>query len=153
VSVIPQTSFPIIVTTLLLATATAADGQQPAPLATGDLRVSGVAVDDDSGVVRRRLGAPMSVDTSGWHYPDLQVFLKAGKVAILSITGPSRATRRGLRVGDSATRAQTLYRPCYADSLIIQVCYNTDDFDERAVTAALRSGHVSRINVGRIIEP
>jgi len=153
VSVIPQTSFPITVTVLLLATATATAAQQPAPLASSDLLVAGVAVDDDSSSVRRRLGAPVSIDSSGWHYPDLQVFLKAGKVAILSITGPSRATRRGLRLGDPATRALTLYRPCYADSLMVQVCYNTNDFDERAVTAALRRGRVSRINVGRIIEP
>ena len=149
-SVIPQASFSLLITPLLLTIATA---QQPAPLVTGDLRVSGVAVDDDSGSVRRRLGVPVSVDSSGWHYSDLQVFLKASKVAIISITGPSRATRRGLRVGDPAKRASALYRPCYADSLIVQICYNPSDFDERAVTVAVSGGRVSRINIGRIIEP
>ena len=150
---LPKPSFSLVVTPLLVTIAAAATAQQPAPLVTGDLRVSGVAVDDDSGSVRRRLGRLAIVDSSGLHYPDLQIFLKAGKVAILSITGPSRATRRGLRVGDLAMRARTLYRSCYADSLIVQICYNATDFDERAVTVALTGGRVSRINVGRIIEP
>jgi hypothetical protein len=35
----------------------------------------------------------------------------------------------------------------------VQICYNPDDFDERAVTVALAGGHVTRINIGRIIEP
>ncbi len=150
---IPQTSFAPVLAPLVFALATAATAQQPAPLAPGDLRVSGVAVDDDSASVRRRLGTPVSVDSTGWRYPDLQVLLKAGKVTILSITGRSRATRRGLRVGDPARRASTLYRPCYADSLLVQICYNTSDFDERAVIASLSGGRVSRISVGRIIEP
>jgi len=153
VSVIPRALFSLVVAPLLVTTAAAVTAQQPASLVTGDLRVSGVAVDDDSGSVRRRLGRPVSVDSSRWHYPDLEIFLKAGKVAILSITGPSRATRRGLRVGDFAMRARTLYRPCYADSLMVQICYKATDFDERAVTVALTGGRVSRINVGRIIEP
>ena len=152
-SVIPKASFSLVVTPLLLTIAAAATAQQPAPLVTRDLRVSGVSIDDDSGSVRQRLGSPVSVDSSGWHYRDLEIFLKSGKVAILSITGPSRATRGGLRVGDFAVRARTLYRPCYADSLMVQICYKATDFDERAVTVALTGGRVSRINVGRIIEP
>jgi hypothetical protein len=56
-------------------------------------------------------------------------------------------------VGDPARRATVLYRPCYADSLIVQICYNRSDFDERAVTVTFKGGRVNRINVGRIIEP
>jgi len=127
--------------------------QDPAPLRMLDLRVAGVGVDDDSGLVRRQLGAPLSTDSTGWHYADLRVFFKDGKVAILSIVGRSRATVRGLKVGDTARRVATLYRPCYADSLLVQVCFNPQDFDERAVIATLSRGRVSRISIGRIIEP
>src|SRR5205823_13603412 len=144
-------SFSLVVTPLLVTIAAAATAQQPAPLVTGDLRVSGVAVDDDSGSVRRRLGRPASVDSSGLHYPDLQIFLKAGKVAILSITGPSRATRRGLRVGDAVDGAARLYRTCHADSTLVQICYNAPRFDERVVLVAVGDGRVSRIDIGRII--
>jgi hypothetical protein len=129
-----------------------ATAQEAKPLVAADLTVSGVAVGDDSASVRRRLGPPVSVDSALLHYADLDIVLKHGKVAILSITGPSRATRRGLRVGDAASRAAHLYRPCYADSTLVQVCYS-EDFDERAVIVALASGRVTRINFGRIIEP
>ena len=149
----PRASVVLVVTSLVFARVTVVIGQLPARLGPADLRVSGIAVDDDSASVRRRLGAPVSVDSSVWQYHDLQIFFKGGKVAILSLTGRSRATRRGLRVGDPRTRASALYRPCYVDSLLVQICYNPNDFDERAVTASLSRGRIERINVGRIIEP
>jgi hypothetical protein len=45
-----------------------------------------------------------------WHYPDLVLALRYG-VYILSIrlTGPTHATRRGLRVGDTRERVRALY--------------------------------------------
>jgi hypothetical protein len=143
----------VILMPALLALASALHGQEPKPLKQADLSVSGIAVDDDSATVRRHLGAPASIDSSGWHYRDLDLSLADGKVAILSIRGPSRPTHRGLRVGDAATRAVSLYRPCFADSTIVQVCYNPDDFDERAVIVLLADGRVTMINIGRIIEP
>src|SRR6266853_6137122 len=114
----------LVLTPLVLTLATAATAQQPAPLVPRDLHVSGVAVGEDSSSVRRRLGTPVGVDSTTWHYSDLDVIFKAGKVTILSITGGSRATRRGLRVGDPARRVSTLYRPCCADSLLVQICYD-----------------------------
>src|SRR5213080_1249200 len=86
-------TLPAFLVALVVSATTA---QRAEPLVLADLRVSGVAVDDDSTSVRRRLGTPVGVDANALHYPDLDVVLKDGKVAILSITGPSRATRRGL---------------------------------------------------------
>jgi len=138
---------PLLVTLV----AFAATAQRVEPLVLADLRVSGVAVDDDSASVRRRLDTPVRVDANVLHYPDLDVVLKDGKVAILSITGPSRATRRGLRVGVAAEAAARLYRPCHADSTLVQICYNAPRFDERVVLVAVGDGRVSRIDIGRII--
>ena len=138
---------PLLVTLV----AFAATAQRVEPLVLADLRVSGVAVDDDSASVRRRLGTPVRVDANVLHYPDLDVVLKDGKVAILSITGPSRATRRGLQVGAAAEVAARLYRPCHADSTLVQICYNAPRFDERVVLVAVGDGRVSRIDIGRII--
>ena len=139
---------PVLLVTLVAFAATA---QRVEPLVLADLRVSRVAVDDDSASVRRRLGTPVGVDANALHYPDLDVVLKDGKVAILSITGPSRATRRGLRVGVAAEAATRLYRPCHGDSTLVQICYNAPRFDERVVLVAVADGHVSRIDIGRII--
>lgn len=127
--------------------------QQPKPLRGSDLRISGVAVDDDSGMVRKRLGSPIAQDSNRWTYPDLVVSLANGKVSVLSLTGRSRRTARGLAVGDSANQVSKLYHPCFSDTLLAQVCYKVDDFDERAVIAELAAGRVRQINVGRIIEP
>ncbi len=136
---------------LVTLVAFAATAQRPEPLVLADLRVSGVAVDDDSTSVRRRLGAPVSVDANVFHYRDLDILLKEGRVAILTITGPSRATRRGLRVGDAADDAARRYRPCHADSTLIQICYDPRSFDERVILVAVTRGRVSRIDIGRII--
>ena len=138
---------PLLVTLV----AFAATAQRVEPLVLADLRVSGVAVDDDSASVRRRLDTPVRVDANVLHYPDLDVVLKDGKVAILSITGPSRATRRGLRVGVAAEAAARLYRPCHADSTLVQICYNAPRFDERVLLVVVADGRVSRIDIGRII--
>src|SRR5436190_16607677 len=74
---------------LVTLVAFAATAQSPEPLVLADLRVSGVAVDDDSTSVRQRLGAPISVDANVFHYRDLDILLKEDRVAILTITGPS----------------------------------------------------------------
>jgi len=141
-------TLPAFLVALVVSATTA---QRAEPLVLADLRVSGVAVDDDSTSVRRRLGAPVRVDANVLHYPDLDVVLKDGNVAILSLIGPSRPTRRGLRVGDAANRAARLYRPCHADSTVVQICYNTRSFDERVVLVAVIDRRVSQIDIGRII--
>jgi hypothetical protein len=118
-----------------------------------DLAVATIAIDDDSASVRTRLGPPLALDSAGYHYRDLGVFIKHSKVAIISLTGPSLTTARGLRVGDPASRTTELYHPCLANASLVQVCYNADSFDERAITVELNNGVVKRINIGRIVEP
>ncbi len=66
---------PALLVTLVVFAATA---QRVEPLVLADLRVSGVAVDDDSASVRRRLDTPVRVDANVLHYPDLDVVLKDG---------------------------------------------------------------------------
>ena len=128
-------------------------GPEPAQLRVADLAVGTIRVDEDSGSVRLRLGPPTAIDSTVWRYPGLQVYLKNGKVAIIALTDSLYATARGLRVGDNLGRVRSLYRSCYANSLLYQVCWPTEDFDERAITIELRRGRVVRINVGRILEP
>jgi hypothetical protein len=71
---------------------------------------------------------------------------------VLSITGRSRATARGLTVGDPVALATRLYDPCFADTTLVQICYSSD-FDDRAVIAQAAGGRITRVNVGRILEP
>src|SRR5437762_14077606 len=139
---------PVLLVTLVAFAATA---QRVERVVAADLRVSGVAVDGASASVRRRLGTPVRVDANVLHYPDLDVVVKDGKVAILSLTGPSRATRRGLRVGGAADGPARLYRTCHADSTLVQICYNAPRFDQRVVLVAAGGGRVRRLDIGRII--
>src|SRR5207247_9281287 len=82
---------PLLVTLVVFA----ATAQRVEPLVLADLRVSGLAVDDDSAPVHRRLGTPLNVDASVLHYPGLDIALTDGRAAIRSITRPSRAPRCG----------------------------------------------------------
>ncbi len=93
------------------------------PLDTSDFTVASVSIYQDSGDVRRRVGAPDSVfvedNTFGggsflkWVYADLRFFFVPTDTGatLLGITlRTSRvATHRGLRVGDPADRVRLLY--------------------------------------------
>lgn len=125
----------------------------PSPLVVEDLRVADLTVEADSAVVRRRLGAPLATSAYGWTYRDLVLTFDAGRVAGFTLTGPAWRTARGLRVGDSRRRALTLYAPCYTDATLVQVCYDRNDFDERAVVITLAKDRVQSITVGRLLEP
>jgi hypothetical protein len=140
---------------LLLGSTQACAGRPaaPDPLGLADLRVADLAVDAESAAVRARLGAPVTTSATSWTYRDLVLTFEAGRVAGLTLTGPAWRTTRGLRVGDSRARALGLYAPCYADSTLVQVCYMRNDFDERAVIIALADDRVTRITVGRLLEP
>jgi len=138
---------------LLLVISCRSPAREAGPLTMADLSVAGISIDEDSGSVLRALGTPISRDSTIWRYADLQVVFGKGKVTILSILGPTRQTQRGLRVGDGADKARQLYLACYTDSVLVQVCFNRDDFDARAVIAQLHGERVKRIDVGRIIEP
>jgi hypothetical protein len=127
--------------------------QGPTPLGARDLTVASVVVDSDTATVLESLGRPPRTDSTGWHYGDLHVFFRDGRVAIVSLTGAAHATARGLRVGDPVERVRQLYRSCFDDATLYQICWPAEDFDERAITISLRAGRVHRINVGRIMRP
>jgi len=102
---------PALLVTLVVFAATA---QRVEPLVLADLRVSGVAVDDDSASVRRRLDTPVRVDANVLHYPDLDVVLKDGKVAILSDywAVPCHSARIAGGRGSRGRRAPLSPMPC-----------------------------------------
>jgi hypothetical protein len=127
--------------------------REPQPLSPADLTVSGVAIDDDTTSLRNRLGAPSAIDSVTWHYDGLGVVVSDGRVAILFLEDSTRWTARGLRVGDAATRFTQLYTPCFIDETFAQVCYPTEDFDERLLTARFANGRIVRLAMGRIAEP
>ena len=54
-------------------------------------------------------------------------------------------------MGVAAEAAARLYRPCHADSKLVQICYNAPRFDERVLLVVVADGRVSRIDIGRII--
>lgn len=129
----------------------------PAALGPSDLRIGKVGVDDDSATMLRVLGEPLGIDSGWFLYKDLRVLLNRGKVAILSIRGRSRATSRGLTVGDRLERIERLYQECFGGDVtygLAQVCYNIIGFDERAIVVRwIPPGRISRIDVGRILQP
>ena len=149
---IPRTSS-FLVLALAAGPPAALQAQRPDALRASDLQVGPVAIDDDSAHVVHELGLPSSVDSSGFHYRDQVIWFHEGKVAIVTLTGSSLATPRGLRVGDSGREAARLYRPCYSDDRMLQICYRESEFDERAVIVHLEDGQVSRISLGRILDP
>jgi len=124
-----------------------------APLSSADLALSGIAVDTDTTVLLRAAGPPATRDSLVWTYEPFAVALKQGKVAIVSADAPGARTVRGLSVGDSISKVRELYRACYENDTLYQVCWTVDGFDERAVVIALARGRVTRISVGRILEP
>jgi len=105
--------------------------QGPASLTDKDLGIAGLSMNSDSAQARRVLGAPQSVrhhDYHGndevlhladWAYSGLTLsFYENGKFYSATIRGRSRATVRGLRVGDSVKRLTALYgSPISMDSL------------------------------------
>jgi len=104
---------------LLLPPSAAVRAQTPPPLSSRDFSVAGIRDGMDSAAVRRRLGVPDSITLldnpwkppdkiAAWYYRDLRIAL-TDKVIGVMMYGPSVATRRGLRVGDTGKRVETLY--------------------------------------------
>jgi hypothetical protein len=96
-------------------------GSPGTPLTPADFVVVGLHAEMDSAAVATLLGMPDSDTASddfrdpgaklvAWHYRDLTVILGShNSLGGVAITGPSIATARGLRVGDTRERARVLY--------------------------------------------
>ena len=131
----------------------APEGAGPARIGGSDLVVAGVAYKDDSGAVRRRLGAPDSLAEEVWYYRDLTVYFRKTKVEQILLSTPKYATARGLRVGDEVSRAADLYGgPCASDALIY--CHPADDdvFDERGMIVEHDGPRITGIRIGAVQE-
>ena len=94
--------------------------QSPAPLSRSDFVLRGLTYGTDPQTVRNTLGLPDSTRAGRpdegdcwyhWFYRDLTVNFPSehGPVLDFNLTGPSKTTRRGLRIGDRAERVQLLY--------------------------------------------
>ena len=119
-----------------------------------DLAVSGIPYFADTAFVRRALGSPVSTDSITWGYADLQLTIASGRVIRFWLSGASRATHRGLRVGDPSSRVAELYkRSCFENPEVIQFCWRVDDFDRRGVVVQLNNGRVVGIVVGHAFDP
>jgi hypothetical protein len=119
-----------------------------------DLTVAGIPYLADTALVRRALGAPLSTDSITWAYADLQLTIDSGRVIRFWLKGASRATHRGLRVGDASARVAKLYeRSCFESANVIQLCWRVDEFDSRGVVVQLNHGRVVGILVGHTFDP
>ena len=139
--------------------------QAPSKLTSADFALSGIPDRADTSIVHRVLGLPDSIadgdDPShaepipGWWYRDLRVVLLAGReLHGWWITGQSRATARGLRVGASRAQVQRLYgRPtnAYADSIMVY-CEPHGGTVPRCMYVWLQRNRVQSIYIGRSVD-
>lgn len=135
-----------------------------AKISMGDLEVADVAQAATADDIKRLLGAPVSHRTvpnvpqapSGysWNYKDLEFTFDAqGHRLMAVLTGPSRSTRRGLRVGQTAKQALALYgRPVYQDETHLLWQVAEDEDETLGMTIILDRGRVTTILLGEVIE-
>jgi hypothetical protein len=139
--------------------------QTAKPLSSRDLSLAAMPDRADSSVVRRVLGTPDSIangdDPSeaapipAWWYQDLEViFLHGHELHGWWLTGPSRTTARGLRVGASRAVVRRLYGAptnAYGDSILVY-CEPHRPPLPRCMSLWLAGGRVQRIYIGRSID-
>jgi hypothetical protein len=153
---------------LLLALSLPACGRnQPQPpaattLDSADFVVADVRIGATQAQVRQVLGTADSSqaisdkqrgDAPQWFYDGLAVLFSPydSLVAGIDLMGPRIATRRGLRVGDAATRVAELYgAQAPADSASFQ--FEDPAQPGRAVIVLVRRGRVWRIYTGLIFD-
>ena len=128
-----------------------------------DFKVAGLVEGMPSARVRALLGAPQSVAGSGdfrdkesklvsWRYRDLTVLLgSSDEVRGAWINGPSLATKRGLRVGDSRERVGQLYgMPAAGDDKMVE--YADPNERSHVIRVVLRRERVETIFVGWVLD-
>ena len=140
--------------------------QTPPRLTAADLLLPGVPDRADTSAVHRVLGPPDSIakgddpsQASGelptWWYRDLRVVFADGReLHGWWLTGPSRSTTRGLRVGAPRAEVQNLYgRPTnsYGDSVLVY-CEPHGGSVPRCMYISIARGHVRDIYIGRNID-
>ena len=142
---------------------TAGASGQVAPITERDYFLPDLAENLDSSEVRRWFGAPDSVlikphpfDASAkrasWFYRHFSVlFTSAGRIDGKWLRDSTLATRRGLRVGDSADRVRALYGE---PTGIYQGTWEYQSKDENlhAVRLEIRDGRVAAIYLGWLLD-
>jgi len=126
--------------------------ERPVALADSDLMVAGVNYGADSSEVRRVLGSPVSLDTSSWSYEGFRVWFNGSKVHQMALKTARFTTRRGLRIGDAATRLTELYgASCTAGAY--NYCRTVgDDPDERGILVHVENGIVTDVRIGAVFD-
>lgn len=132
-------------------------------LRTDDFKVAGLVEGMPSARVRALLGAPQSVADSrdfrdkesklvSWRYRDLTVWLGSNdQVRGAWISGPSLATRRGLRVGDSRERVGQLYGvPAAGDDKMVE--YADPNERSQVIRVVFKKERVETIFVGWVLD-
>jgi len=141
-------------------------GQRPPPLRTSDFLLHRIPDDADTSVVRHVLGAPDSISTGDdpsqasdnlptWWYRDLHIVFADGRhVHGWWITGPSRATQRGLRVGAPRGDIQRLYGPPTLSSGDSTFTYREPrgGSHPRLIFIWVAAGRVRDLYIGRLID-
>jgi hypothetical protein len=127
-----------------------------------DFVIAGVSEGMDAAAVRKTVGKPQSIRTSknpfdpasklmDWHYDSLSVAFVDGTVNATTLTAPNRATKRGLRVGDSAEKLRGLYGE--PDGKYQADWEYVDPKEETHVLRiTVKNGRVTRILAGRILD-
>lgn len=128
-----------------------------------DFKVAGLVEGMPSARVRALLGAPQSVASSGdfrdkesklvsWRYRDLTVLLgSSNEVRGAWISGPSLATKRGLRVGDIRGRVGQLYGvPAAGDDKMVE--YADPKERSHVIRVVFKRERVETIFVGRVLD-
>ena len=140
--------------------------QTPGGLRSSDFLLTRIPDKADTSIVRRVLGPPDSIskgddpsEASGelptWWYRDLRlVFADGRQLHGWWITGPSRSTPRGLRVGAPQRDLRRLYgapTTSYGDSMFVY-CERKGDASRRCIFASVTAGRVRDLYVGRTID-
>jgi hypothetical protein len=137
-------------------------GDPASKLVPEDFVIAGVSEGMDAAAVRKILGKPQSI-TSGknpfdygqkliaWRYDGLIVAFVDGAVNAATLISPSRATKRGLRVGDSAEKLLRLYGEP-AGKYQADWEYLDPAEETHVLRVMVKSGRVTKIGVGRILD-
>ncbi len=131
-------------------------------LAPDDFVIAGVREGMDAAAVRKTLGKPQAMTTAqhpfdfgaklvSWRYDGLLVSFVGGVVNATTLTAPNRATKRGLRVGDSAEKLLDLYGE--PDGKYQADWDYLDPKEEiHLPRVSVKNGRVTRIVAGRILD-
>ena len=128
--------------------------------------VAGLKGGMDSAAVRRLMGPPDSISADedsrnpgakliAWHYRDIIVELGSyNSLGGVEIIGPTTATARGLRVGDSPGRVRELYPTDCAgdDGSECQLEYPRDRGGLTAMVISFAQGKVKSIYLGHLYD-